>query len=309
MFKKDFLSITDLSAEEIWQVILLAKKMKEDLKKGINPLLLAGKTLVMIFEKPSLRTRLSFETGMKQLGGHAVYLTGKEIGIGCRESVMDMAKVISGMSDFVMARTYQHLVIEELAKYATGPVINGLSDLEHPCQIMADLLTIYEKKVKLKDLKIAFIGDGENNVTHSLALACGLLGIDLNVASPAGYFMNPYIYVRAKQLAFKHFTELNQINNPKEAVLGADVVYTDTWVSMGDESEIKTRLKAFKPYQVNSELLKLAKSDAIFMHDMPVYRGKEVTAEVIDGPQSVIYEQAENRLHVQKALMVYLMGD
>lgn len=317
--KKDFLSITDLSPKEIWEVITLAKKMK---KNGQFKPVLENKTLVMIFEKPSLRTRLSFETGMKQLGGNAVYLTGKEIGIGSRESFKDIAKVISSMADTVMARTFQHETISELAKYAEVPVINGLSDLEHPCQILADLLTIYEIKGKifntspypspdrrgLKGLKLAFIGDGENNVCHSLALACAMLGIDFVAASPNGYFMKPTIFVKAKQLAWGPGARILQLTNPYEAVKDADIVYTDTWISMGDEKEAKKRVIAFKDYQVTTDLMKLAKNDAIFMHDMPAHRGKEVAVEVIDGSQSVIYQQAENRLHVQKGLLIKLLG-
>lgn len=318
MKHNNFLSILDLGPEEIQGLVFVAMKLKTELKTGKgNRDLLKKKILAMVFEKPSLRTRVSFEVGMKQLGGDAFYITGKEIGIGTRESLMDIAKVLSGMSDAIMIRSYSHKTIEDIALYADVPVINGLSDLEHPCQILADIMTIYECMSKkgstlirlnlLKGFKIAFIGDGENNVTHSLALICGMLGIDFVAASPSGYFMNPKVYVAAKQLAFKHFSTLEQVSDPRYAVVDADVVYTDTWVSMGDEREVKTRSKAFFPYQVTSDLMRFAKKDAIFMHDMPAYRGKEVATEVIDGPQSVIYQQAENRLHMQKALLLYLL--
>lgn len=309
MNKKDFLSIIDLSAEEIWQVLELAEKMKKELKsKGKNEPILKDKTLVMIFEKPSLRTRLSFEIGMTQLGGHAIYLAPGDIGLGVREEISDVAKVISSMGDLMMARTFKHETVIELAKNSTVPVINGLSDLEHPCQTLADLLTMIEQKNKLKGLKLSYLGDSENNVTHSLALASGLLGIKFVTASPKGYWIQPEIAQLAKKLAKKSGGLISETIKPEEAVKNADIVYTDTWVSMGDEAEKAKRLKVFPPYQVTEKIMKLAKKDAIFMHDLPAYRGNEVQVKVIDGKQSVVFQQAENRLHVQKALMVYLSG-
>ncbi len=306
--KKDFLSILDLSAEEILYILTLAEKLKIELKtKGHNDPLLKSKSLVMIFEKPSLRTRLSFEVGMNQLGGHAVYLAPTDIGIGTRESIPDIAAVASSMGNIIMARTYKHDTIKELADFSVSPVINGLSDLEHPCQILADLLTILEIKGKLKGLHLAFVGDGDNNVTHSLALACSLLGLNISVASPKGYKMKEEILKKANELGLESNSEIVQTNNPSEAVEDADVVYTDTWVSMGDEAEKEKRVKIFQKYQVTQDLMKLARPDAIFMHDLPAYRGNEVAEEVIDGAQSVIIKQAENRLHAQKALIIYLL--
>ncbi len=307
--KKDFLSINDLTAHEILAILQLAGELKNELKaKGENEKILNGKSLVMLFEKPSLRTRLSFEVGMTQLGGHAVYFSASEIGMGNREEVSDIAQVASSMGDLLLARTFKHETIQEIAQNASNPVINALTDLEHPCQILADLLTIFELKGKFKGLKIAFLGDGENNVTHSLALACSMLGINFHVASPKGYQMKNEIVKTAKQINIGNKSEIVQTVNPSEAILDADVVYTDTWISMGDEKDSQKRLKIFQKYQVTQEFMKLAKQDAIFMHDMPAYRGKEVTAEVIDGSQSVVIQQAENRLHAQKALMIYLLA-
>ena len=262
----------------------------------------------MIFEKPSLRTRVSFEAGMTQLGGHAIYLAPSDIGMGKRESVADTAKVVSSMADIIMARTFSHKTVKKLAKYSKVPVINGLSDLEHPCQILADLMTIWEVKGKLKGLTISYVGDAENNVTHSLCLGAAILGIHFKCGSPKRYWMKKNVVGNAKKIAQKTKSIILETDNPKEAVKDADVVYTDTWVSMGDEREKEKRLKIFKPFQVNKQLMRLAKKDAIFMHDLPAYRGNEVTADVIDGKQSVVFQEAENRLHVQKALLVYLLN-
>lgn len=268
--KKDFLSITDLDAKEIWQVLLLALKLKKELKTSN---LFQDKNAVMLFEKPSLRTKLSFDLAINQLGGHSIYFGPQEIGLGKREAVSDVAKVISSMGDLVIARVFSHTLLKEFAQNSKVPVINALSDLEHPCQALADLLTIYEMKGKLKGLKLTFMGDFKNNVATSLKLGCEMLGIE--------------------------FLE----NDPKDA----DVIYTDTWVSMGEEAEAKKKLKQFKPFQVNQEVMELAKLDAIFMHCLPAHRCQEVTEEVIDGPQSVIFQQAENRLHAQKALITLLI--
>ena len=306
--KKDIVSIADLSAQEIEHVLTASIKLKEQLKKGgVNTTLLKNKTLVMMFEKPSLRTRISFEIGMTQLGGHAIYLAPSDIGLGVREPVSDVAKVTSRMGDCIMARTFSHQTVQELAEYSFVPVINGLSDLEHPCQILADLLTMLEIKKTLKGLHIAFIGDGDNNVTHSLALASGLLGMHISIASPKGYWMKEDIAEKSITLAKVSNGSIYQTDDPKEAVKNADIVYTDTWISMGDEVEKEKRLEVFSSFQVTTKLMSLAKKDAIFMHDLPAYRGNEVQAEVIDGPQSVIYEQAENRLHAQKGLLAFLL--
>lgn len=303
--KKDFLSITDLTAKEIWQVLMWAKKLKIELKtNGKNKPQLVDKQMVMLFEKPSLRTKLSFDIAMSQLGGHAVYFGPKEVGLGKRESIADVSKVISSMADLIIARVFSHQDLESLAQNSKVPVINALSNIEHPCQVLADLMTIWEIKGKLKGLTLTYVGDGENNVPHSLSLGCALLGINFKCAAPYGFWMNKDIVKTAKQLALNSGAQILETDNPKEAIKGADVVYTDTWISMGDEKEQEKRLKIFKPFQVNQKLMKLAKRDGIFMHDLPAYRGNEVSSEVIEGLQSVVFQQAENRLHVQKALLV-----
>lgn len=303
---RHFLSITDLSAPEILRVLKLAKKLKNELKrKGHNKDVLQNKTMVMIFEKPSLRTRLSFEIGMTQLGGHAIYLAPTDIGMGKREPVSDVAKVTSSMCDLIMARTFSHQTVVDLAKYSSVPVINALSDREHPCQILADLMTIWEVKGKLKNLTLSYVGDAENNVTHSLVLAAALLGMNFHCAAPRGYWMSKKIVQMAIHINKK--VKILETEQPNEAVTKADVVITDTWVSMGDEAEKERRLKIFKPYQVNQKLMRRAKKDAIFMHCLPAYRGNEVESRVIDGPQSRVFSEAENRLHAQKALILYLL--
>lgn len=308
MKHKHFLSITDFSSDEILKVLKTAKELKDEFKqKKTLPEYFKNKSLVMIFEKPSLRTRLSFEIGMTKLGGHAVYLGPDDIGMGKRESVADIAKVASSMGEIIMARTFKHAVIEELAKYSSVPVINGLSNLEHPCQTVADLLTIQETKDSLSGIKIAYIGDSGNNVVHSLTLASGILGMHIITASPQGYWMNKKINDKAEQLAKKSGGTIEQTDTPEYAVTNADIIYTDTWISMGDEAEKKERLQIFKQYQVTKEVMNMAKKDALFMHDLPAYRGNEVTAEVIDGKQSVVIQQAENRLWAQMALMIHLL--
>ncbi len=303
---RHLLSITDISKQEFLKILKMALKIKKNPRKYAN--ILSGKTLVMIFEKPSLRTRVSFETGMTQFGGHAIYLAPTDIGLGVRESTFDTARVLSRMSDIIMARTFAHSTVKELSKFSEVPVINALSDLEHPCQVLADFLTIYEKKKKIKGIKLAFVGDGENNVTHSLALASGLLGVDFRVASPEGYKMLKEVSAQSRLFAKVSQGKVLETNDPREAVKNADVVYTDTWISMGDEAEKLKRLKVFKKYQVTSEIMKLADKEVVFMHDMPVYRGNEASQEVVDSNCSIIIDQAENRLHVQKALICFLLN-
>ncbi|MGH7203776.1 MAG: ornithine carbamoyltransferase [Candidatus Levyibacteriota bacterium] len=306
---KHFVSITDLTAKEIETLLKKAIVLKKKTKAGKAPKdILRDKTMVMIFEKPSLRTRLSFEIAMTHFGGHAIYLGPSDIGLGKREATSDIAIVTSSMADIIMARTFSHAVVEELAQYSSVPVINALTDMEHPCQILADFQTILEVKKKLKGLTIAFVGDAENNVTHTMALGAAMLGINFRVGAPKGYTMDKTMAKRAYELAAKTEAKIVETNDPKEAVKGADVVVADTWVSMGDEKEKEARLKLFKPYQVTKDLMKLAKKDAMFMHCLPAYRGNEVTPEVIDGPQSYVFQEAENRLHAQKALMLYLLG-
>lgn len=300
---KHLLSILDLSPKEIWQIFQLAKKLKKELKnKGNNKPVLKGKSLALIFEKQSLRTRISFEIGMAHLGGHVVYLDPRDTGIGVRESEQDVAKVLSSMADIIAARTYAHQTIVNIAENSTIPVINALSDYEHPCQALTDLFTIWEIKGKIEGLKIAYVGDGENNVTHSLCLGSTMLGAIFSCGSPKGYWMNPIIVSKAK----KHGTVLETID-PKEAVKNADIVVTDTWISMGD-TDHKKRLQVFKKYQVNQKLMKEAKKDVIFMHCLPAYRGSEVTTDIIDGSQSVVFQEAENRMHVQKALILKIQN-
>lgn len=306
--KKDFLSITDLSAKEIWQILSVAKKLKEEIKtKSINEKILDNNQMVMLFEKPSLRTKLSFDIAMNQLGGHSVYFGPEEIGLGKRESVSDVSKVVASMADLIVARVFNHKNLEILAENSKIPVINALSDLEHPCQALADFLTIWEIKDRLEGLILCFIGDGENNVPHSLSLGCALLGLDFICASPKGYRMDRNIVKQAKIIAKINGSKILETEDPKYAAQNADVIYTDTWVSMGDEIEKEKRLKIFQNYQVNKELMSLAKKDAIFMHDMPANRGCEVEDGVIDSLQSVVFQQAENRLHTEKALIALLL--
>ena len=304
---KDFLSLHDLTKEEIKELIDLAIKLKEDKKNGIVNHPLEGKTLGMIFTKSSTRTRVSFEVGMYELGGYPLFLSSADIQLGRGETIHDTAKVLERYLDGIMIRTYSHQDVLDLAEHADIPVINALTDLLHPCQVLADLQTIYEKKGKLEGLKMAYIGDG-NNMTHSLMFGCGKMGLDLSVATPKGYEPDSEV----TRLAMEDFKEsgatLTLTNDPVEAVKDADVIYTDTWVSMGMESEKAERVKLFKDYQVNSELVKNAKDDYLFMHCLPAYRGYEVSDDVIDGPNSIIFDEAENRLHAQKAVMVKLMA-
>lgn len=305
---KHFLSITDLNADEIWQILKLAKDFKAEFSTNRkNKKVLGAKQMAMLFEKPSLRTKLSFDVAFSDLGGNVIYFGSQEVGLGVREPVSDVATVVSSMVDVIVARVNSHKNLEELANNATVPVINALSDLEHPCQTLADILTIWESKGILKGLNLAFVGDGNNNVTHSLSLACGLLGINFRCASPKGFEMDPEILKQATACGKITGSKILMTNDPKKAVSGADIVYTDTWVSMGNEAEKIKRVIKLKPYQVTVKLMSYAKNDAIFMHDMPMYRGSEVVEAVADGKQSVIFRQAENRLHAQKALLYWLM--
>jgi ornithine carbamoyltransferase len=295
---KDLLSITDLESEDIRLLIADAISLKA---QGWLDML-KSKSLAIMFEKPSLRTRVSFELAMRQLGGEAIYLSPAEVGLGGRESVPDVARVLSRYVNAVVARTFSHRSLEVLAEYSAVPVINALSDWEHPCQALADLLTITEKKGELQGLTLAFVGDG-NNVARSLMLAAALTGMNFRIASPSGYAIDE----GTVSLARSH-TVIVCTDQPRLAVEGADIVYTDVWASMGQEDEARKRRKAFASYQVDAALFSLAKPDAIFMHDLPAHRGEEVTDEVIDGARSVVFEQAENRLHAQKALLAAILG-
>jgi ornithine carbamoyltransferase len=295
---KDVLTLGELDKKEVLAVLDLAIKLKKDLKKGISKPLLKNKTLAMIFQKPSTRTRVSFETGMFQLGGYALSLSSQELQISRGETIEDTARTLSRYADVIMARVYEHSTIEALAKNADVPVINGLSNLFHPCQILADLMTIKEKKTKLDGLKIAWIGDG-NNVCNSMLYGCAKVGISVSIATPKGFEPNDKVVRECKKLVNISLTQ-----DPQNAVRGADIVATDTFVSIHDDPK---RLKKFFPkYQVNQALMAKAKKDAIFMHCLPAKRGQEVTASVIDGKQSVVWDEAENRLHSQKALLASL---
>jgi len=302
---KHILGIQDLSAEEIYQLVETAIDLKKDLQTGKNHEVLKGKTLAMIFQKPSLRTRVSFETAMTQLGGHALYLGPDDIKLGKREDIDDIAEVLSRMVNLIMARVFEHDTIEELAANSKVPVINGLSDFEHPTQIIGDFLTIFEKKRKLEGLKLAYVGDG-NNVANSLLFGASKVGMHIFVASPKGYEPKDSVIQKAKEFAQKTGAIVEITNDPKIAVEGADVVYTDVWTSMGQEMEAEERRRVFQGYQVNMELMKHAKSDSIFMHCLPAHYGEEVTKEVSRSKYSVIFDQAENRLHSIKSILVHV---
>lgn len=303
---RDFLSLHDFTAEEILAMIELAEELKEKKKWNVPHPYLQGKTLGMIFQKSSTRTRVSFEVAMYQLGGHALYLNAADMQLGRGESVADTARVLSRYLDGIMIRTFAHDDVVELAEYASIPVINGLTDLLHPCQALADLLTIKEKKGQLSGLKLAFVGDG-NNVCHSLMFGCAKVGIDIAVATPKGYEPDEQIVYLAKQDALKHGVSINITNDPVEAVKDADVVVTDVWASMGQEAEQAQRAQDFAPYQVNDKLVSHARPDYIFLHCLPAHRGEEVVEDIIDGPNSVVWDEAENRLHTQKALLAMLL--
>ena len=304
--KKDFISLMDYSGQEILDLIALAKELKADNKAGRKHHILDGKTLGMIFTKSSTRTRVSFEVGMYQLGGQALFLSSNDIQLGRGESIYDTANVLSRFLDGIMIRTYKHSDVTELAKNAAIPVINGLTDLLHPCQVLADLLTISEYKGDLKGKKLCYVGDG-NNMAHSLLYGCTKVGMDISVATPDKYKCDETVMSNALKIAAETGSKVEFTNNPKQAMENADAVYTDTWVSMGMEAEKQQRIKDFAGFEVNRELMDIAKPDAMLLHCLPAYRGYEVSADVIDGKQSAIFDEAENRLHAQKAVMATLM--
>jgi ornithine carbamoyltransferase len=303
---RDFISIDDFSAREMQSLFTLAAAMKAHPKKYRKAL--DGKMMALIFEKPSLRTRATFTIGIKQLGGDSLLLSPADINLGKRESVYDVAKNLERMVDGIMIRTFGHDICSSLAEYASIPVINGLTDYEHPCQAMADFLTIIESGKKLKKAKVSYIGDG-NNVAHSLMLAAAKLGVTMYVATPKDYAPRLEVIQRSQELAQETGSRIVVTNDPVEAARDADVIYTDTWASMGQEAEAENRRIVFRPYQINGELFGHAKKDALFMHCLPAHRGEEVTDEVIDSPNSVVFQEAENRLHVQKAIMFELLHD
>lgn len=306
--KKDLLSLADLSSDELWHLLNVAQELKEEWQAGGNQPILTGKSLGMIFQKPSLRTRVSFEMAMRHLGGQAMYLSPDEIQLGKRESVSDVARVLSRYVDCIMARVFAHKDLQTLAAYARVPVINGLSDYSHPCQGLADLLTILEKKGVLRGLKLAWVGDG-NNVLTSLLFGASKVGMDVSVATPRGYEPRAEVAEAAFHIARESGNEIEIGYDPQAAVQGADVIYTDTWTSMGQEAEAAQRRKVFPPYQVNAALLAQADEEAIVMHCLPAHRGEEITDEVADGPHSAIFDQAENRMHAQKAVLAVLLAN
>ncbi|MHB2153201.1 ornithine carbamoyltransferase [Calditrichota bacterium GD2] len=301
--KKDFISIADYSREELEEIFELTKELKAKTKRGEEHHLCKGKTMAMIFAKPSARTRISFETGMYQLGGYALYLSPNDIGIGKREAVKDIARVVSRYNDIIMARLFDHAHILEMAEYASVPVINGLTDYNHPCQIMADIFTVLEKRGHLKDLKVTYIGDG-NNVANSWVNLASKLPMQLVICSPSGFEPDDETLTRAREAGV---SQIEIVHDPVEAVKDADVVYTDVWASMGQEAEAEKRRKVFMPYQVNAKLMSHARKDALVMHCLPAHRGEEITDDVIDGPQSIVFDEAENRMHVQKAIIAKLL--
>lgn len=299
---KDFLTLKDFTGQEILDMVNLGIDLKAKLKAGIPTPILAGKSLGMIFQKSSTRTRVSFEVGMYQLGGQALFLSSNDLQIGRGEPIQDTARVLSRYLDAILIRTYSHQEVEQLAQYADVPVINGLTDDFHPTQVIADLITIQEHKGHLKGIQFAYVGDG-NNMTHSLMIGGAKTGMNVTVACPEQYMPKPEIVALAQQYAAEYGGSVTVIHDPKEAIAGADVVYTDTWASMGQEAEKEVRKKAFAGYQVDSAMMALAKPDAIFMHCLPAYRGWEVTDEVMESAQSVVFDEAENRLHAHKAIL------
>jgi len=303
--KRDMISILDVQ-DDLLDLLDLAGELKSGKYDGRHPL--QGKILAMIFEKSSTRTRVSFEVGMLELGGHALNLSMKELQLGRGETVADTAKVLSRYVDGIMYRAYQHTMMQELAQNATVPVINALDDVEHPCQTMADLLTVKERKGRLTGIRVAYLGDG-NNVCNSLMLGAAICGMHFVAACPKGYEPISDLTEKADQIAADNGGSVTILEDPLEAAEGADVVYTDVWVSMGQETEAKDRERIFMPYQINREVMDRADGGAIAMHCLPAHRGKEISAEVMDGPQSVVFDQAENRLHTQKALLYKLLGD
>ena len=304
---KHFISLFDVSEAEILGLLDAADRLKTQWKSGVPHALLPGKTLAMVFSKSSTRTRVSFEVGMYQLGGHALFLNANDIQLGRGEPVADTARVLSRMVDGIMIRTYSHQDVLDLARFGSIPVINGLTDLHHPCQILADLMTVREQKGSLRGLRLAYIGDG-NNVANSLLHGCARVGMDIAVATPAKFACEPSCISEAREAAAISGSRILLTNDPREAAENADVVYTDTWVSMGQEAEKASRVAQFSGFEVDSGLMALARRDAVFLHCLPAYRGYEVSAEVIDGPRSFVFDQAENRLHAQKAVLATLMA-
>ncbi len=304
--KRDLISINNLSPKEIETIFSLTAKVKKNKKKYASAL--KGKSVALVFQKPSNRTRVSFEVGTFQLGGNCLYLGPDQIHLGKRETTADVAMTLSRYVDFIVARTFSHQDIFDLAKYATIPIINGLSDLSHPCQALADIFTVREKFGKKKGITIAYIGDG-NNVCHSLMLCALKTGINMSVATPVNYEPQEKVVKNAQGLAKANGLTFKLTNSPQEGIAQANIIYTDVWTSMGQEAETQKRLQDFKGFQINSDLVKLAAKDFVFMHCLPAHRDEEVTSDVIDGSHSIVFDQAENRMHVQKAILLFLSGD
>ena len=304
---RSFIDVHDWSAEELQTILRLASRFKDELAAGVPHPVLAGKALAMIFEKTSTRTRVSFEVGMMQLGGHALFLSNRDIQLKLGESIPDTARVLGRMVQGIMARTYAHATVVDLARWSGVPVINALSDASHPCQALAAMLTLHEKKGRLAGLRLAYVGDS-NNVTHALLEASAKFGVDMRVGSPAGYQPNADILARAQETARATGAQLLVTADPFEAVQDVDAVYTDTWASMGQEAEHEVRARALAAYQVNAALVRHAQPDYLFLHCLPAHRGEEVVDDILDGPHSVVFDEAENRLHTQKALLALLMG-
>ncbi len=302
--KKDLICISDLSTKEVNEILELTAELKKDPAKFND--LLKGKTLALIFEKPSNRTYVSFQVGMYELGGNSIYLGPEHIKLGVRESIPDVARTLSRYVDAIVLRTFAQKSLLDMAEYASVPVINGLSDLTHPCQGLADIYTIKEKFSKFKGITLAYIGDG-NNVCHSLLHAASKVGLNLNIATPKGYAPDPVIVKGAKNTGARTGSKIRLFLNPREAVKGSDVIYTDVWASMGQESETKKRQKIFQEFQLNSKLVGLAKKKALIMHCLPAHRGLEITNEIMDSPNSIVFDQAENRMHIQKAVLIKLL--
>ncbi len=302
-----FLNIADFSADELWQFLYKARELKDELSNSGNKPILKDKILGMLFQKPSLRTRVSFEVGMLQLGGEAIYISPNEVGLGTRESVPDVARVLSGYVDGIMARVFSHDHILQLAEYGNVPVINGLSDYNHPCQALTDIFTIWEHFGTVAGLKLAYVGDG-NNMATSLVTILAKMGSHFSIAAPNGYQLPPKILSAAKHFAEETEVDISVTDDPAEAVAGADIIYTDVWTSMGQEAEKEARLQAFKSYQLNTDLVAKAKPETVILHCLPAHRGEEITDEVADSSQSLLFQQAENRLHAQKGVLALLLA-
>jgi ornithine carbamoyltransferase len=297
----------DVDATAIWKIFKITDSLIQKRKAGEDYAPLKGKSVALIFQKPSTRTKVSFEVGIWQLGGNPIYLAPEEVGFGTRESIPDIARVLSRYISAIVARTFSHEDIEILSKFATVPVISGLSDMFHPCQILADIYTIWKRNGSIVDVNLVYIGDGSNNVSHSLIVGCAIMGMNISIATPPDYPPNQSILKKARDIALKTGSKIEIFNEPSQAALGADVLYTDVWTSMGQEKEVEERRKKFEGYQINKTLIGLAKKDCLIMHCLPAHRGEEISNEAIEGPGSIVFEQAENRLHVQKGILVFLM--